>query len=225
MGPAIGDILPLAIGVAISPVPIIAVILMLFSNRARSNSLAFLGGWIAGLTVVGIIVLLVSSGADVATENEPSTAASAFKVLLGVLLLLLGWRQWRSRPKEGEEPEMPGWMQSIESLKPAMALGLGALMSGVNPKNLMLALGAAVAIAQEGLSAGESSVALLIFIAIASCTVTGPVLLFFVLGERAEETLNGWKAWLTENNATVMAVLLLVLGVVLLGQGIGGLTD
>jgi hypothetical protein len=37
MGQAIGDLLPSAVGVAISPVPIIAVILMLGTPRARSN--------------------------------------------------------------------------------------------------------------------------------------------------------------------------------------------
>jgi len=44
MGNVISAILPQAIGVAISSVPIIAVILMLFSQRARSNGSAFLLG-------------------------------------------------------------------------------------------------------------------------------------------------------------------------------------
>ena len=39
---AAAEWIPFAIGVAISPVPIIAVILMLFSRRAKVNGLAFL---------------------------------------------------------------------------------------------------------------------------------------------------------------------------------------
>ncbi|MBM2823822.1 MAG: hypothetical protein HW413_2568, partial [Thermoleophilia bacterium] len=62
MGQAIGDILPLAIGVAISPVPIIAVVLMLGTPQARANGPAFAAGWVAGLTIVGAIVLLLASG-------------------------------------------------------------------------------------------------------------------------------------------------------------------
>ena len=58
MGNALSTILPQAIGVAISPVPIIAVILMLFSQRARSNGPAFLLGWVLALAVVGSIVLV-----------------------------------------------------------------------------------------------------------------------------------------------------------------------
>jgi len=213
------------IGVAISPVPIIAVILMLFTPRAKSNAPAFLGGWIAGLTVVGTIVVVAAGSADVSSEDEPSTVASAVKLLLGLLFLVLAARQWRGRPKADDEPSMPGWMRSIDSLTPVAALGLGALLSGVNPKNLSLTLAAGLAIAQAGLSAGQAGVSLVVFIGGASITVAGPVLLYFMLGERAEQVLNEWKSWLTENNATVMAVLLLVLGLVLIGNGIGGLTD
>jgi hypothetical protein len=37
MGEAIGDSLPMTIGIALSPVPIIAVVLMLTNERARVN--------------------------------------------------------------------------------------------------------------------------------------------------------------------------------------------
>jgi hypothetical protein len=36
--------------------------------------------------------------------------------------------------------------------------------------------------------------------------------------------LDEWKTWLGANTATVMSVLLLVIGVVLAGKGIGGLS-
>src|SRR6266581_2349698 len=110
MGNVIGNILPQAIGVAISPVPIIAVILMLFSQRARSNGPAFLVGWVLALAVVGSVVLVLANLGKVSTGGTPSTLAYVIKLLLGLLFLLLSLRQWRSRPREGEEPHMPGWM-------------------------------------------------------------------------------------------------------------------
>ena len=48
MGGVIGDLLPTALGVAISPVPIIAVILMLLAPRAKAASVGFLLGWVSG---------------------------------------------------------------------------------------------------------------------------------------------------------------------------------
>lgn len=41
MGSVLGEMLPLAVGVAISPIPIIAVILMLLSKRAGGASAGF----------------------------------------------------------------------------------------------------------------------------------------------------------------------------------------
>lgn len=43
--------------------------------------------------------------------------------------------------------------------------------------------------------------------------------------QQDDRALDSLRGWLTQNNATVMAVLLLVIGVVLLGKGIGGLTS
>ena len=53
--------------------------------------------------------------------------------------MLLAVRQWRSRPKEGEEPTLPSWMAAIDSITAGKAFGLGVLLSSVNPKNLACA--------------------------------------------------------------------------------------
>ena len=57
MGKAIGGSLPLAVGIALSPIPIIAVVLMLTSRKAKVNGPAFILGWLLGLGIVGAIVL------------------------------------------------------------------------------------------------------------------------------------------------------------------------
>jgi len=223
MSNVIGDMLPQAIGVAISPVPIIAVILMLFSKRARSNGLAFLAGWVLALAVVGSVVLLLASAGKISAGGTPSTVSYLIKLLLGLLFWFLAYRNWQKRPHEGEEPDMPKWMAAIDSFTAGRALGISALLAGVNPKNLGLTLAAALAIAQAGLSGGQSAVALLLFVVIASASVAAPVLYYLVAGESAAKTLDGWKAWLLANNATVMVVLFLVLGAKLFGDGLGGL--
>jgi hypothetical protein len=56
-----------------------------------------------------------------------------------VLLLLVALREFRSRPRGDEEPQMPKWMATIDKTTPAAAVGLAALLSGANPKNLLLA--------------------------------------------------------------------------------------
>ena len=225
MGPAIGDILPFAIGVAVSPVPIIAVILMLFGPKARSTGPAFALGWLLTLAVVGMAVLTVADTSDVSSEQGPSDAVFAIKLAIGLLLLVLAVRQWRSRPNEGEEPEMPGWMDAIDEFTALRAFGLAVLLAGVNPKNLGLTLAAGSTIAQAGLTGAEPWIALLVFVALASVAVVLPVGYYLVARSSAERTLDSLKSWLTANNATVMSVLFLIIGVLLVGDGMGGLTD
>ena len=225
MGNVIGDILPFAIGLAIIPVPIIAVILVLFSARARTNGPAFLAGWVAGLAVVGTIVLVLSDAGDLHEQDGPSTAAGVVQLILGVLLLLVSLRQWRSRPKHGEEPEMPKWLAGVDGLSPVKAASLGLLLSAANPKNLLLVIAAAVTIGQAGLGTGQQVVALVVFVLIGSVTVALPVVYSRLGGEGAAAHLEEAKGWLAANNATVMFILFLVFGVVLIGKGIGVLSD
>ena len=225
MGNVIGDILPLAIVVAISPVPIIAVILVLFSPRARTNGPAFLAGWIVGLAVVGAIVLALSDAGDLSGDSGPSTTAGVVQLILGGLLLLAAMRQWRLRPAPGEEAAMPKLLTSVDSLTPVGAAGTGLLLSAVNPKNLLLTIGAAVAIGQAGLTTGQQIGALAIFVLLGSVTVALSVAYSLLGGEGAAARLESAKGWLAANNATVMFVLLLVFGVVLIGKGIGVLSD
>jgi threonine/homoserine/homoserine lactone efflux protein len=143
--------------------------------------------------------------------------------VLGLFLIFVAYRDWKKRPKPGEIPEMPKWMSSIDSFTAGKALGMGVLLSGVNPKNLALILSAGVAIAAAGLTASETIIVLIIFIVIACISVATPVIAYLVLGEKAESTLNSWKAWLIQNNAAVMTVVFLLFGVKLLADGLGAL--
>lgn len=118
MGQGISEVLTFAIGVAISPVPIIVVIPMLFSGRARVNGPMFLLGWVIALAVVSGTAYVLSDAGDVATDSTATDTVSWTQIALGVLLLLLAGRQWRRRPEPGTEAPMPRWMAGIDSFTP-----------------------------------------------------------------------------------------------------------
>jgi Sap, sulfolipid-1-addressing protein len=223
MGTAVGDLLPFGVGVALAPIPIIAVILLLFSRRPASNSLAFLVGWVAGLTILSVIVLAFARSDTFSSNGKESVVGGALRLLVGAMFLLLAFRQWRKRPPPGQKAEAPHWMSSLETLGPGKALGLGVLLSGLNVKNMMLTLAALLTLGEARLSGSQTLAALTVFIALSSVTVFAPVVVNLVLGERAAQPLGTSKAWLEANNATVMAVLLLVLGTVALGKGLATL--
>jgi threonine/homoserine/homoserine lactone efflux protein len=223
MGDAIGQVLSLGVGVALSPLPIIAVVLMLGTPRARANGPAFVLGWIVGLAVVGTVVLLLASGAGASDDGEPATWVSIVKLVLGALLALVAVKQWRGRPRAGQAAELPKWMQAIDSFGPGKAAGMAALLSGANPKNLLLTVSAAAAIAQTGIDAGQQAVAMAVFVVIGTLGPGAPVAIYFAMGAKAAHLLDELKSWMAANNAAIMAVLCLVIGAKLIGDGIAGL--
>lgn len=224
MGKAIGEILPYALGVAVSPIPIIAIILMLVTPKAKTNGTAFAAGWVLGLALVGTIVLVLAAGKNYSASSGPTQTVSIIKLVLGLLLLLAAWRQWRGRPKQGETPKLPKWMDAIDAFTAVRALAIGFVLSAVNPKNLALSIAAALSIAQAGISAGEEAGVLIIFVVLAASTVLAPVAVYVAMGDGAATILGGWRTWLAANNTVVTAVLLLVFAVVLIGKGIAGLS-
>ncbi len=224
MGQAIGGSLPLAIGIALSPIPIIAVVLMLTTPRARANGPAFVLGWLLGLGVVGAIVLAIAGPADASSSGAPATWVSWLKIVLGAGLLLVAARQFRGRPHGDEQAAMPKWMGAIDQFKPGAALGSGVLLAGANPKNLLLAVGGAAAIAQTGIAAGEQVIAYLVFALIGTIGVGAPVVIYFGMGERSQEVLAKLKDRMGRHNAVIMSVLCLIIGVKLIGDAISALT-
>jgi len=224
MGQGISEVLTWAIGVAISPIPIIAVILMLFSARARVNGAAILAGWVVSLAAVSTVVYVLAHDGNVATSTTASDSVSWGKIALGAGLLMLARRNWRKRPAPGVVPEMPKWMGTIDRMAPAKAFGLAVVLAVVNPKNLLLTLGSATGLAQLGLSTSDAIVATAVFVVIASLSIAVPVAYAVFGGAKAKTTLESAKTWLTAHNAAVMGVLFLVFGVDLIAKGLPNLT-
>ncbi len=225
MGQAIGQVLSFGIGVALSPVPIIAVVLMLATPRARTNGPAFIAGWVLGLAGLGTVLLLAASGAEASSSSGPAEWVSIVQLILGVLLLLAAGKEWKSRPAADAEPELPKWMKAVDEFTPPKAAGMAALLATVNPKNLLLTVGAAAAIAQTGASGSDQAVALAVFVVLGTLGPGIPVAIYFLMGERAGAILGNLRDWMARQNTAIMAVLCLVIGAKLIGDAISALAS
>lgn len=218
---AIGELLPAAAAVALSPIPIVAVVLVLDGPRARGSGPAFALGWVSGLTVVSVLVVLIASAASDPGSDE-ATGISWFMAGVGILFLVMAVQQWKKRPKRGEAPEMPSWMASISSVSPGKAVLLGMTLSGANPKNLALTLAASAAIANAELGGADTAIAIATFVAIGSISVVGAVAFYLVAPAKAARPLATVKDFMASNSAVIMMVILLLLGVKILGDAIAG---
>lgn len=215
----LGGVFPLAVGIALSPFPTVAVILMLATPRAISNSLAFSAGWLGGL--IGILVVGVVIGSGSSTSDEtPSTSSNWLKLVLGLAFIVLAVLMVAKRPAETAEPTFPKWMESIDAFGSGKSFGFGLFSSAGNLKNMPLALAAAAVISDADLPGGQTVGAGIVFLLIASVAVLGPVVLYLVKREAAASTLLAMKNFMAVHNRAIMTVLLFVFGAKLLGEGL-----
>ncbi|WP_371497816.1 GAP family protein [Kitasatospora sp. NBC_00374] len=221
MGDAIGQMLAPAVGIAISPVPLIAVILMLATPRGRVNGTAFTVGWVVALAAVTTIVVVAVSGLD---TSGPEPAWSWWvKLAVGVLFLLIGARQWRGRPREGHVTAPPAWMQAIDRFTPARAAGLATALVAASPKNLVLAVSAGVSIATSDASPGGKTAAAVLMVLVGSLCALIPLGVYLFGGAGAAKVLGEWKAWMSTHNSAITTVVLVVLGAKYIGDAVSGL--
>lgn len=153
IGQAIGEVLAFGVGVALSPLAIVAVVVMLVSPHGARPARAFAGAWVASLAAISTIVVLIADGADASENGAPANWVSVVKIVVAVLLIAFGVSRWRGRRGGDEEASMPGWIRQLDKVTVARTAGLAVAWNVVKPKNLLLAIGAALGDALVALSA------------------------------------------------------------------------
>lgn len=224
-GHAILNALPMALAIAFFPVPIIAMVIVLTSERARTSGTAFALGWLSGLIVLGGLVLTLADAADASDDGGPATWVSWTKIGLAAALLLLAWKQIRGAGTGTGGKEMPGWMSRMDSMRPAGAYGLGAALAAVNPKNVLLVVAGATEIAQAGLPAGHQVAAYGVFVVVATLGIGIPWVISLTSGSRSDAVLGSLKDWMTRHMAIIVAVLCTLIAAKLLWEGVHTLTS
>lgn len=201
-----------ALGIAASPFGVVPAILLLFTPSPRANPFAFLAGWAAG---VAVGFLLAALSADMLAARESGPWFAPLRLVAGVGLLALAFRQWRRR----NSAETPAWMAGLAAYTPFKSLRLGVLLSLANPKVLLLA-------AAGGLSlAGADGLWLptLAFALVASLTVAAPLLAYLLAGDRVMAPLQHARDWLVRHNGVIVACVLALIGLKLLLAGLATL--
>lgn len=216
----LSETLPFAIGVAASAVAVIALVLILQGSRALSSGLSFTLGWVLGVGVV----CAAGVAFGLAVSDDPARWTQWLRTLLGALLLVAAIRKWRQRVPSGQEPTPPKWMSGLQDSAPGKAAVLGFLLGGINPKNLMLTLGAAATLGASGLSSSEVWITGIAYVVVASVTVLVPMGTYVLMRSKADELLANLGEWMKSNSDAITIVVLVIFGVKLLLGGLAGLT-
>jgi threonine/homoserine/homoserine lactone efflux protein len=219
---AIGDLLPLALVVTVSPINIVAAILLLFSKLPIANATIYLLGFALGVAAMLTGVTALADAIGLSPGSGRSRVTSALLLTLGVVLIAVGVRKLSHRPGPEEEPDQPRWMKGIGDFGTGQSFLVGASVGALNPKNIAVAFASAVIVATAQLPVGQQVGVIATYTLIASIGVATPIVAALALGDRSESVLSGWRQWLDRYNGTVMAVIYLFFGVILLGKGIAG---
>lgn len=215
---ALTDMLPVAMAVALSPFPIIAIVLILGTASGIAAGAAFSLGWVVGLATLSALLLLVGDGA----------AAGAFggwlQLLVALLLFWGAWRKWRGRPKRGAPPKVPAWIAALDRISVGRSALVGAGLGGLNPKNIALGFAAIAPIAYRAPTVAQAALAVLAFTLLGSITVLGALAVRAFGGSRSAAQLEAVKQFMLANNHVIMMIIYLLIGTKLLGDALATLT-
>lgn len=203
------------IAVALSPLPIAALIFLLLSNKPKSNSLGFLLGWFIAL-VVNVFIFAFLLGASGVKQGGDPIGVRIFHVILGVLLILIAFNEWKGRPKKGQKPKVPKWMQEVANFNPFKSFMIAAALVTINAKNTVLDVAVGAIISHEASSINNAIFAIIFFSFVASISILLPVLAFLMFGNRLKKPLNSVNGFFVKNSNVILCVLFLILGVSLL---------
>ena len=212
-------LIPLALVVALSPISVVPAVLVLHSPRPRPTSLAFLGGWVFGLSALTAIFVAASNLlAD--KPHSPPAWVSWVRVALGTALIAFGVYKWLTRRRHTATPR---WMSPFAKLTPVRAALTGTALAPIRPEVLMLGATAGLEIGTGGLSAAGEWLCAILFVAVCASTVAIPVLAYAAAGDKLDDALTRLKNWMEENHGAMEAAIFVVIGLMVLYKGIESL--
>lgn len=141
-----GAIVPLALGVAMSPAVVLAAIMMMMSTRPRRSSGGLALGWAAAIVLAVSVFAILTSTVWAIDPNAAAVMQGVTGIAVGSTLVMLAAIQWAIRPKRGQPRLAPGWLRTVDRLDAHRAAALGFAVLIANPKNLALTAAAGMAI-------------------------------------------------------------------------------
>ena len=168
------SLLLLAFTAAASPFSLIAFSLVLATDRGPRAGIAFIGGWVTTVTLIGVVESLIDLNVDATDTNTAGKWAFVVQLVFGVVLLVI-WARRRFRPKvkveatNGGEIAKPAWQRRLNTMGYA-----GAFVTGGAVQTWPVMIAAGAAILRLNLPAGQGLAWMFVF---ALMTTTGIVIL------------------------------------------------
>jgi hypothetical protein len=215
------QLLPLAVALALSTVPILAALLILLSpNRSRS-AIPFLLGWMIGMFLVAVVATLAATQFVPASRlpRRSDETIGMLEIAVGAGLVLVGvFSAWRTRRRPPADRTIPSWLRRVETLGPFASFGI-ALLLNLRPKSLLLAAAAGLTLRADVDSTAQALIALAIYTVVGASTVAVPIVASALAPERMEPRLVSGREWLVRYGELLTSAIVLLVGVIVVVMG------
>jgi len=192
----------LASGGFLSVGSITIVILLLISDGGWRKGAAYALGYWGGYSLIGLSVILVGTNTLRSSgEGGGGVTASALSLLVGGLLLWLGWRNGRKPAQDSQDP--PRLFAMLNTITPLKTLGLGAVVTIVNFKNLAIFLSAASVPLLSDLALSAKVMVVLLVALVFCASVLAPVLLYAAFPATAVDRLTRFRHTLETHSRAI----------------------
>lgn len=231
------DLVPVLLGVVASPLAVIALIAVLLSRNAKTNGLMYLIGWACAVVLSVLFAYWLLGRIDLRVKAEPAPWVAVARLVAGVLIGVGAvWTYRRSRvkiavmaaastPEEvvAAAPQLPGWLNSVETFTAPRSLSLGLGIFLLNPINVSCAFVAALDIRLGGLQSPAPAIFLAVFILLSIIPMAVPVFLVLTQGEKSAPVLAKIRTWIAKHNGTLSAVFLVLIAFTQIQKGLAAL--
>jgi hypothetical protein len=218
MWQALGALLPIAVALALSSVPITATILILLSPNRNVAALPFLVGWVTGAAGLIVLSTLFASVLPKPPRRGPDTVTAGLLIIIGLALIVLGALNLRRSP-QSEGTGMSRWLSRVESFGALVSFAVAVALN-FRPKGLLLGVAAGLALYAASVKVSEAAILIAVYTVIATSTVVVPIAASFIAPRQVEPKLIAARDWLARNGRLLTSLIMFMIGVVILGGGI-----
>ncbi len=204
-------ILPLAIAAAVNPTGVLVLVALLATSKRAALFLS------AGFCVVFIGFGVVVLAFGLRLELRPSTTSAIIDIVAAVVIVYLGVRALRRKPKKVDETKKK------RRLGPAGGFAAGLALAATDFSSIVPYLVALKEMAISGLGAAALWTALAVFLIICLSPMLVPVGLAYGAPQAAARVLDPLRHALTKHGDKIVAVVCFVIAVYLGVKGIRGL--
>ncbi len=215
----LSDLFPVALGATLAPIYPIIVLLLLQGKGGPSAAIAFVSGAVGVRLAQGVLLgMILEIGR---AEGGRGPVASAFLLVLGLLLLVSAFRKWQK--EEDPDAPSPRWMTMLDGLSGFRAVGAGAVLVLVAVKQWVFTIGAILTIGEFGSGGTTNTLTYLGFVLFTQIFVLPPIAAYLVAPKQAARLLGAARAWLERHNSTILIAVSTIFGAWFFAKGVLGL--